>query len=126
MRKVLAFTAAVSFALAGAARPAEPANTLKDMFGQLGRCLSSVHIGPETDVTIQFALNRRGGVIGKPRLTHVHWPADETAKTEAADAIAQGFDHCLPLSISDSLGGAIAGRRIVFRLKGSSGKAQNA
>ncbi len=95
---------------------AAPANTLKDMFAGLNHCLASVQLAAGTDVTLRFMLNRRGGVIGKPQLTHAVWPKEADPR-EAAAAIAAGFDHCLPLAITDGLGGAIAGRPFVFRLR---------
>ncbi len=95
---------------------AAPANTIKDMFAGLNRCLATVRLPTGTDVTLRFTLNRRGGVIGQPILTHAVWPKDADPK-DAAAAIASGFDHCLPLAITDGLGGAIAGRPIFFRLR---------
>ena len=113
-------TAAVALLLAGLAAPAravEPANTLKTLFEQLNRCLAPIRLARDTDVTIQFSLNRRGGLIGKPRITHAHWPKDGDAKAMAV-SIAENFDRCLPATITDALGGAIAGQQINARLRG--------
>jgi len=92
------------------------------MFAQLNGCLGSASLAAGTDVTVQFSLNRRGGLIGKPRITHAHWPPDSDPR-QAADAIAAGFDRCLPAVITDGLGGAIAGRLIAYRLRGPAPKA---
>ena len=104
--------------LAGAepAGAGEPANTLATVFADLEACVGNVGLEPGTDVTLQFSLNRRGGLIGKPRITHMHWAGDETARKASAAAIAEAFDRCLPVAITDKLGGAIAGRPIAFRL----------
>ena len=108
---------AAALALAGIdGADAAPANTLKDMFAALNQCLGTVRLPVGTEVTLRFQLNRRGGVIGKPMLTHALWPRDADPR-EAAAAVASGFDRCLPLAITDALGGAIAGRPIVFRLR---------
>jgi hypothetical protein len=120
MRKTLAL--AVALGLGSSAQAAEPANTLAAMFAQLNRCLASVELAPGVDVTVQFSLNRRGGLIGKPRLTHAHWPEGADATQTAAD-ISAGFDRCLPAAITDALGGAIAGRLIAYRLRGPAAKA---
>ena len=101
------------------------APTLAEMFGGLRRCLAHVMLAPGTDVTVRFSLNRRGGVIGKPRITYARWTGDAEAEKKSAAAIAEGFDHCLPLSITDALGGAIAGRMIAFRLRGGAGHEEN-
>jgi hypothetical protein len=107
---------AIALALVAPASAGEPANTLAAMFVDLNRCIGSVPLEPGTDVTLQFSLNRRGGIIGKPRMTHARWAGDDAARKKSAAAIAEAFDRCLPLPITETLGGAIAGRPIAFRL----------
>lgn len=114
--------AAVAFSLAASTAPAQtapaPANTLRDMFAELNHCMAGVRLAKGTDVTVLFSLNRRGGLIGKPRITHGHWTGDDAERRATASSIAQSFDQCLPVRISDALGGAIAGRPIVYRFRG--------
>jgi hypothetical protein len=98
---------------------AAPANNLNEMFAALNHCLSGVRLAKGTEVTIQFMLNRRGGLIGRPRITYGRWTGDEADRRASAASIAQGFDHCLPVSITDALGGAIAGRLMAYRLRGA-------
>jgi hypothetical protein len=114
--------AALTALTATPALAAAPANTLAALFAQLNQCLSPMPLAPGTDVTVQFSLNRRGGLIGRPRITHAHWPRPDDAKPEAA-AIAESFDRCLPAEITEALGGAIAGRQITYRLRGPTAKA---
>ncbi len=109
-------SAAFALGLAVAAPAlAAPARTLADMQAQMDQCLSAVRVAPGTDVTVLFMLNRRGGLIGKPRLTHAHWAGDEAARKESAASIAAGLGHCLPLSISDELGALMAGHMYTYR-----------
>ena len=122
----IAFLAAlVAFSLAASAAPAQTAparpNTIKQMFAELNKCMNGagLRLAKGTDVTVRFALNRRGGLIGKPRITYSHWTGDEADREASAASIAQGFDRCLPLKISDALGGAIAGQLIVYRFRGA-------
>jgi len=114
----LAATAA-ALIVSPATAAAEPANTLQQMFAEMNQCLAPVRVGAGTDVTIQFMLNRRGGLIGKPRITHAHWVGSDEARLASAASIAHAFDRCLPLSITDALGGAIAGQLIAYRLLGA-------
>ena len=114
---VLLLAAALALAQCGAFAET-PAGSINSMFDELNRCLVSVRLAPGTDVTVQFSLNRRGGLIGKPRITHAHWEGDDRDRRAAAVSIADGFDRCLPVAISDSLGGAIAGRLIAYRMRG--------
>jgi hypothetical protein len=114
-----------AIARADAAEAPAPANTIVEMFTGLKRCLALVAMAEGTEVTIQFSLNRRGGLIGKPRITYAHWTGDDAARKQSAQAIAEGFDKCLPMRITDQLGGAIAGRPIAFRLRGGAGREEN-
>jgi len=100
------------------ARADEPANSVAAMFAHMNRCIGIVRLAAGTDVTVQFSLNRRGGLIGKPRITHAHWEGDEKDRRAAAASIADGFDRCLPAAISDALGGAIAGQPFAYRIRG--------
>ena len=107
------------------AAAAASASNLADMFKTMRTCLGDVRVAPGTDVTVQFMLNRRGALIGKPRITHAGWAGDEAQRKASAAAIAQGFDRCLPIEISDALGGAIAGRLIVYRFQAPAARQEN-
>ena len=113
---LIAILAFGELARGGPAR-AEPANSLNAMFTDLNHCLATVKLVSGTDITIRFMLNRRGGLIGKPRITHAQWTGDEADRKTSAASIADGFDHCMPVSITDALGGAIAGRPIAYRFR---------
>ena len=112
-----AFALAATFWLVAAAGAAEPANNFRALFAGFNGCMASVKVATGTDVTILFSLNRRGALIGKPRITHAEWPKDADPRASAQE-IAQGFNRCLPASITDAFGRAIAGRPFVYRLRG--------
>jgi len=120
MLKTMAAALAAMALLTGAASAqTAPANTLKDMFAALNQCMTPLRLARGADVSIMFMLNRRGGVIGQPRITHAHWTGDDAERKASAQSIAEAFDRCLPASITDALGGAIAGRPIVYRFRGA-------
>jgi len=112
MRKALAFCLIV------AASPAlpDPANTLRDLSARLNGCFAGVKLTSEAEATVVFSLKRDGSLNGKPRLSYTKFPADEAERAADARAIAQALDACLPIAITDGLGGAIAGRPIALRL----------
>jgi hypothetical protein len=123
MTPIATLAAGVALFVVASAAPAQtapaPANTLKEMFVALNHCMAGVRLAKGTDITVQFALNRRGGLIGKPRITHGHWVGDEADRKASAASIAQGFDRCLPVKISDALGAAIAGQLMTYRMRGA-------
>jgi hypothetical protein len=96
-----------------------PADTLKDMLSQLGACFSREAGANEgwrgAEMTLRFSLRRDGSLIGKPHITYSKMPKDETDKRRVMDSIAFAMDRCLPLKITDGLGGAIAGRMMSYR-----------
>jgi hypothetical protein len=104
---------------------AAPANTLRELSAELDACALQRGIDANAELTIVFMLNRRGQVIGKPRITHSRLPEDPAARGRIVANVARAIDLCLPLPITDGLGGAIAGRPIAIRLMGPIRKATN-
>ena len=95
-----------------------PANTLPELWRELGACIRAPTESVGSELTIVFALKRDGSLLGKPRITHSHLLGDADAqKRFVADAIG-ALAKCLPLNITDGLGGAIAGRLIAVRIGG--------
>jgi hypothetical protein len=99
--------------------PAEaaPANTLRELWAQLGECLQTADGAEGLDLTIVFSLKRDGALLGKPRITHSK-PLAEADLRRAAVSLEQAMNKCLPASITDALGGAIAGRPLGLRVRG--------
>ncbi|MCW2285076.1 hypothetical protein M2323_003004 [Rhodoblastus acidophilus] len=114
---------AVSLALLCLNGPAsaEPAGTLRALGEQLRACLAQpAAAGAGTaltgEITLRFSLRRDGAPIGRPHITFSRLPAGEADKQMALDAFAAQLNRCLPLRITESLGGAIAGRPLTLRL----------
>ena len=104
-------------ALLPGAAEAAPANTLRELWAQLGQCLQTAEGAEGLDLTIVFSLTRDGALLGKPRITHSKPLADADSR-RAAISLARAMNKCLPASITDALGGAIAGRTLALRVLG--------
>ena len=119
-RDAAAICAAAALGL-GALRPdaaeAAPANTLRELWAQLGQCLQTAEGAEGLDVTIVFSLKRDGALLGKPRITHSK-PVSDADLQRAAVSLERAMNKCLPASITDALGGAIAGRPLGLRIQG--------
>jgi hypothetical protein len=102
---------------------AAPANTLRELSAELDACALQRGVDANSELTIVFMLNRRGQVIGKPRITHSRLPDDPIVRGRIVASVARAIDQCLPLPITDGLGGAIAGRPLAIRLMGPTRKA---
>jgi hypothetical protein len=108
----------MAFAAASDAR-AEPASTLGGLWHLLGSCSQSVG-GPAgsvgSEVTVLFSIKRDGSLQGQPRITHSKLVGDEAAQKEFFAGALSSIARCFPLSITDGLGGAVAGRPLRLRV----------
>jgi hypothetical protein len=98
-------------------RPAEaaPANTLREVFPALTRCWRAPAGSEGSTLTVGITLRRDGTLLGAPTITYSKLTgAADAQKRFVASALA-ALAACTPVAITDSLGGAIAGRRIFIR-----------
>jgi hypothetical protein len=112
----IALSLAVSAATPGLAQE-RPANTLNEMWAALNTCLSASRGLEGSEITLVFSLRRDGSMIGKPRIAYSKLPGDITDQKAFVASVALALSRCVPLHITDGLGGAIAGRPLSFRLK---------
>jgi hypothetical protein len=95
-----------------------PINTIRAMFTALRACwqppdAEEAHAGMQ--MSVRFAFNRTGGIIGEPRVTYTTPGVDDETRKIYHDAISQALERCTPLPFSAGMGGAIAGRPIAIR-----------
>ena len=118
-RSVLCVLAAVGCALvvphSSATASDAPANTLRELFGKLNHCLMTPKGNIGSELTIVFSLRRDGALLGKPKITFAKLPGDVSDQRKFAEGAETAFDKCLPVAISDGLGGAIAGQPLPMR-----------
>jgi hypothetical protein len=99
-------------------RTDRPLNTLQELFDALGRCWEPPPLEqarPGTEITIRFSLTRAGEILGEPRFTYSSPSLPSEVKSAYQRAIAATLKRCTPFSLSEGLGGAIAGRPISTR-----------
>jgi hypothetical protein len=115
---LFALIAAPAEAQSADALLAQPANTLRQLWEKIGACFADTNLSSGSEVTVVFSLKRNGSLNGKPRISYTKLPADEALRNGDTAAIARALDACLPIPITDGLGGAIAGRPIALRIGG--------
>ena len=117
LHKAKAAAIALAILVANTAQAASaPANTLSELWRSLSTCIQMPNESVGSELTIVFALKRDGSLLGQPRITHSHLLGDaEAQKSFVADAIGS-LAKCLPVNITDGLGGAIAGRPLSIRI----------
>jgi hypothetical protein len=99
-------------------RPDHDLDTIGDLFAELRSCWSP----PAADaaqkgmqMTVRFSFKRDGEIIATPRLTFATAGVSADIRTTYLNAIKASLDACLPLKLTDGLGGALAGRPIAIR-----------
>jgi hypothetical protein len=93
-----------------------PANSLREIFARLNRCFYVESTGPVgSELTIQFSLKRNGELLGKPQITFAKFLGEWFEQRRFVASLAVAIDYCFPISITDALGGAIAGRQLYLR-----------
>ena len=96
--------------------PAAPANSLRELGAELNACLPPSDVSEDRELTIVLSVKRDGALLGKPRISYSKLPGDPEAERRFGETVERALDHCFPMSITDALGGAIAGRPFSFRI----------
>ena len=113
-RATLALAASIAPVIAG---DAAPANTLVELQRQFGACVGGRPLGtPGSRLTIMLTMKRDGSIFGKPRVTFSHLEGDAQARQRFVADAGRAIAACLPLRVTPSLGGAIAGRPFFITL----------
>ena len=104
--------------------PKGPLNTLVDVHNAIIGCwkwppLSQVRHGME--LTIRLSFKRNGEIFGV-KLTYETRDVSEDERRLYYGALLDALDRCSPLPVSESLGGAIAGRPFTFRFRDIRGR----
>jgi len=97
---------------------AAPANSLKEMWSEFRICIETARMDKDAEITVRFSLKRNGALNGRPIITYFNVAEDTEAQRRIAESVAKTLNQCLPLPITDALGGAIAGRPLVLRIHG--------
>jgi hypothetical protein len=98
------------------ARPPATLETIKDVQDAIKKCWvwpAAADISTGMDITIMLSFRRNGEIFGG-RVTYQTPNVSEQEHALYAAALAATIKRCSPLPLSDSLGGAIAGRLFSF------------
>jgi hypothetical protein len=120
-RTVLALVA-FGLALAGTARAEmrtcgspDQVDTINEMFAALYACWEPPRNAGGMSMTLTFSLRSNGTIIGSPRRTHARLGDDQKLNEAFVASVHQALERAVPLPLSKSMGGAIAGRLLAPR-----------
>lgn len=92
-----------------------PINTLADLTPALYACWRPPAGTEGREITLRFSVRRDGSLLGKPRATYSKM-TDRGADDRAFVAsVLKALDEAVPLPLTESFGGVIAGRPMAVR-----------
>lgn len=122
-RRCLLAAAALGLALTAADASAgdrpcgsrEPINTLNQMWGALYACWQPPPGSEGMEITLTFSLRRDGSLFGKPRASWSKLSGTTEQQHVFVASVLAALERALPLPLTDSMGGAIAGNPLAMR-----------
>jgi hypothetical protein len=116
--------------IAGHAGPSDPIDRdhrlgrLEEIAHTLSQCLELPPDGQSQagmEVALKLAFKRDGELMPDPRFTYTTHEAPDNVKAAYRAAVLDMLKHCTPLSVTDGLGDAIAGRPLIVAVKDTRG-----
>ena len=92
--------------------------TLQSVGNYLSRCMEEHgldHGSAGRDVTLRMSLRRDGYLVGPPKITYLRTIPSEEERNHFVQSLLLALKACLPVPITPSLGGAIAGNPLAIR-----------
>jgi hypothetical protein len=115
---LIAFATGSLFSCPIGSEARENIDTLRDLFSALQTCWRPPPIERAfagMTVVVRFSLKTNGELVGEPMITFLTHRAPEEIVKAYRDAAISTLGHCLPLPLSNTLGGAVAGRPLTIR-----------
>jgi hypothetical protein len=89
-------------------------NSLDEMWSALYACWQPPADSNGMAITLRFSLRRDGTLIGKPVATYSKLSGNDFKKRVFVASVIEALDKVVPLPLTDSMGGAIAGRPLAL------------
>ena len=93
----------------------DPVDTIDEMFSAIYACWQPPPGSAGLTLTLSFSIRKNGTLMGKPRATFSHMGDDDSLNRVFVSSVLEALDKALPMPLSDSMGGAIAGRPLFPR-----------
>lgn len=88
----------------------DPVDTIDEMFTAIYACWQPPPGTAGMTLTLSFSIRQNGTLMGKPRATYAHLGNDGPLNRAFVASVLAALDKALPLPLSKTMGGAIAGR----------------
>jgi hypothetical protein len=97
---------------------AAPVDNINDFFAELRSCVgaSAPAALADSKISIRFSITNKGALIGKPRISYVHFSGNSAAKGKFISGLLATVQNCFPIPITPDMGNNVAGRVWNFEL----------
>jgi hypothetical protein len=94
-------------------------DTLKEIFARLYTCWKPPPASEANpiDITVIVSFNRRGAILGHPKITYESEHASDNDRLKYRIAVMETLQRCTPLPFTEGLGGAVAGRPLAVSFR---------
>jgi len=69
------------------------------------------------DITVILSFNRRGEILGKPRITYESATATDNDRLAYRVAVMETLQRCTPMPFTETMGGAVAGHPFAVQFR---------
>jgi hypothetical protein len=107
------FAAALLLSSTCAQAELEQVNSLRDVFAKLKTCWKpppASLANPGIDITVIVSFNRKGDILGHPKITYESEQATDNDRVMYRIAVMEALQRCTPMPFSEGMAGAVAGR----------------
>ena len=113
------FATALLWLAAADGAQSQQIDTIKDVYAKLYSCWQPPTRANPIDITVIVSFNRKGAILGQPKITYESENAGEDDRLAYRIAVMETLQRCSPLPFTEGLGGAVAGRpfAVTFRTR---------
>jgi hypothetical protein len=118
---LIGLAGAALFALWSVTAHAEPAevNTIREVFARLKTCWKPPPASRANpiDITVRVSFNRKGDILGHPRITYESEQATDNDRLLYRIALMEALQRCTPMPFTEGMAGAVAGRPLTIQFQ---------
>jgi hypothetical protein len=117
MRYLLAAAALPLLLSVASAQTTDKVNTIKEAIDRLSSCWRPPAdiVTHHVDITVVFAFNRAGELMGQPRITYQAPDIPDPDRQAYKVAVMDTLQRCSPMPFTDTMGAAVAGHPFAVR-----------
>src|SRR5882724_8704589 len=106
--------------IAQAQPPSASVDNIREALARFSSCWKpplASRANPDIDITVIVSFNRKGEILGRPRITYESENATDNDRVQYRIAVMETLQRCTPMPFTDAMGGAVAGRPFAVQFR---------